>query len=104
MTVPDMSAEQGTAAAAPVLRRMTRKGQAEHTARATSLAKALRLTLAKVADARLNLPLAALAIRTHRQEGSDLQEVLPKDHLLLLLDGPQGRRGAALLDPALVGA
>jgi flagellar motor switch protein FliM len=38
------------------------------------------------------------------QQGEDIGELLGGPELLMLLEGPRGRRGAALLDPTLVGA
>ncbi|OAN78350.1 hypothetical protein A8B82_10185 [Sulfitobacter sp. EhC04] len=87
-----------------VLRRKTDRGRARHQARAMTLAKSLRLSLAKVADDLLDLALAALAIKVEEVAGDDLQEHFDARNLLMLLDGPDGRPAAAALDPLLVGA
>ncbi|WP_274575312.1 FliM/FliN family flagellar motor C-terminal domain-containing protein [Sulfitobacter sp. PR48] len=87
-----------------VLRRKTDRGRASHQARAMTLAKSLRLGLAKVADELFDLALAALAIRVAEVSGDEVQDHFDAQHLLILLDGPDGRPAAAALDPLLVGA
>lgn len=69
-----------------------------------TLPKALRLSMAKVADDLFDLALAAIAIKVENVAGDDLQEIFDGHNLLMLLDGPTGRPGAVTLDPLLVGA
>ena len=95
-----MTTQQQNAA----LRRKVQAGEAEHQARAMSLPKALRLTLAKVANEFWGMPLAALGITTERRELDACAEVFDDSQLLLLLDGPEQLRAAAMLDASLVGA
>jgi len=67
-----------------------------------SLAKALRVTLAKVADDLCNMAMAAIGIKISRVDGPSVAPLLEGPNLLLLLDGPMGRNGAAVLDLSLV--
>ncbi|APE43844.1 hypothetical protein BOO69_10780 [Sulfitobacter alexandrii] len=87
-----------------VLRRKTDSGRALHQARAMTLAKALRLGLAKTGDDLMGLTLAALSIRVEEVAGDALETCFDGEYLLMLLDGPGGRPAAAALDPQLVGA
>ncbi|MFD2739907.1 FliM/FliN family flagellar motor C-terminal domain-containing protein [Sulfitobacter aestuarii] len=86
-----------------VMRRKARAGQAEAQIRGMSLAKALRLSLAKSAEALLGVAMAAIGITSEARRGEDFGDLFEAADLMLLLDGPEGRRGAALLAPALVG-
>lgn len=98
-TVPENLAQTGSA-----LRRKVATGRAEHQARAMSLAKALRLTVGKVADGLFDLAMATISLRDTTVGGDDLDSAIMQEGLLILLDGLQGRRAAAVLDAALVGA
>lgn len=93
-------AEQGTS----VLHRKARAGVEEHRTKAMSLAKALRLTLARVADETLDMAMAALGVRSVICGAEDLEDKLAGDGLLLLLDGPARCRGGAIIDAELVSA
>jgi flagellar motor switch protein FliM len=94
----------GAAAAGDsVLRRKAQAGQAEHQARAMSVPKALRLTAAKAADDLFDMALAVIGIRLEDRAGDTLEELFAEPGLMMLLDGPERRRGAAFFDPALVG-
>lgn len=87
------------------LLRKTRAGQAEHQSRVVTLAKALRVTTARVANDMFELAMSVIGLTTHQHSADQLKEVLKaEDALLLLLDGSDGRRGGAVLDSALVGA
>ncbi|WP_162798543.1 FliM/FliN family flagellar motor switch protein [Sulfitobacter sp. SK012] len=85
------------------LRRKTQAGKQEHEARAMSVPKALRLSLAKLADQRFDLAMSAIGITQEIVWGDGLQVILDLPGLLVLLDGPQGRVGGAIFDEALVG-
>lgn len=86
------------------LRRKADSGRAAHQARVMSLAKALRITLAKVADDLFEMPMAVIGAKIEDCDGDDVQDVFDSAALLLLLDGPTRSPGAAMLDPLLVGA
>lgn len=90
--------------AASALHRKTATGRAEHQARAMTLARALRLSVAKVADDIFDMAMATIGLRTQEVAGPDLMSLFDDTSLLLLLDGPQRRRAAVLIDPVLVGA
>lgn len=87
-----------------VLHRKVATGLAEHQARAMSLPKALRLTLAKTADDLFDLAMAVLSLRRQEVGEADLEGVFDPKGLLVVLDGPEGRRAAAVLDGEVVGA
>jgi len=87
-----------------VLLRKTRLGQEVRQTHSTSLAKALRLSLAKVADQQMGLALAVLVAKVEVAEQEALAELFEGAPLLMLLDGTVGRRGAAVFDSDLVGA
>ncbi len=99
----DISGQAEQGATSSVLQRKARSGRVEHQSRAMSVAKALRITLAKVADDLFDLALAAIGLRMETRAGEDLAELLTDPALLMSLDGPAGRRAAAVLDPLLVG-
>ncbi|WP_417699110.1 FliM/FliN family flagellar motor C-terminal domain-containing protein [Pseudophaeobacter sp.] len=66
--------------------------------------KALRRSLARAASEQCDLPLAVLAARQCNRPPEDLVESLSDKDLLVVLDGPNGRIGAATMDAALVTA
>jgi len=102
-TQTDVSAAQ-TGAAPTLLRRKAQAGREEQQARAMSLQKAMRLTLAKVADDLFDMAMAALAVRLETRAGDALDGLFDPSTLMMLLDGPGGQRGAVTFDPLLVGA
>lgn len=89
---------------AGALHRKVATGRAEHQARAMSLARALRLSIAKVADEVFDMAMATLSLRMEEVAGPDLDQIFDDSALLLILDGPQRRRAAVAVDPVLVGA
>lgn len=104
MTAPQGSAPQGAPPERTIMHRKVQAGRAEHQSRAMSLAKALRLTLAKVADEMFDMSMAVIGVRSETCSGEGLAEHLADPGLLMLLDGPSRRRAAAFIDPSLVGA
>lgn len=98
------TAQKGDAPMDTTLHRKAQAGRAEHQARAMSLAKALRLTLAKVAEDKFEMSMAALSLRNQTCPGEKIDQHLSETDLLMLFDGPGGRRAAVMMDPALVGA
>ena len=86
-----------------VLARKTQAGRVTHQARAMSVPKALRLTLAKVADELLDMAMAVIGVRIEKCESNRLAQVFKEPALLMLLDGPARRCAAAAFDPLLVG-
>lgn len=99
----DISGRAGGGAGS-LLRRKAEAGRAEQQARAMSLQKALRVTLAKVAEDSFDLAMAALAVRVETRASDALDELFDGNDLLMLLDGPAGQRGAVVFDGLLVGA
>ena len=96
------SRNDATDAAPPALVRKADVGRQEHQARAMTLAKALRLTAAKVADDLLDMALSVVELRTERRVVDDVPALLVPQNLLILLEGPNRQRGAAVLDQSLV--
>ncbi|NNK16829.1 MAG: flagellar motor switch protein FliM, partial [Sulfitobacter sp.] len=104
MTAPDTSAHGDVGTGGTIIHRKAQVGKAEHQARAMSLAKALRLTLARVSDDLFDMSMAVIGVRTEKCAGDDLSGKLSDPGLLMLLDGPARSRAAAVFDPTLVGA
>lgn len=89
--------------AVSVLHRKTSVGKAEHLARAMTLPKAFRLGVAKAADKLYDMAIAVIGVRQQLCTTAALSELLDEKALLILLDGPFQRRGAAMLDATFVG-
>ena len=87
-----------------VLHRKTRVARKDFDARAMSPSKALRLALCKAGDRLFGLPVAVSTVEQHALGQADIQAEIRDDGLLVLLDGAQGRRGAAFLDHAFLAA
>ncbi|KIC37207.1 FliM/FliN family flagellar motor C-terminal domain-containing protein [Leisingera sp. ANG-M7] len=66
--------------------------------------KALRRSVARAAADLCNLPMAVLAARQSNRASEDLADQLSDKDLLVVLDCPQGRLGAASMDAATVTA
>ncbi|NIZ15120.1 FliM/FliN family flagellar motor C-terminal domain-containing protein [Phaeobacter sp. HF9A] len=66
--------------------------------------KALRRSVARAAEDLCELPMAVIAARQTNRTPDDLAAHLSDKHLLVVLDCPQGRIGAATLDAAAVTA
>ncbi|MDC0660269.1 FliM/FliN family flagellar motor switch protein [Leisingera sp. SS27] len=66
--------------------------------------KALRRSVARAAADLCNLPMAVLAARQSNRVSEDLANQLSDQDLLVVLDCPQGRLGAASMDAATVTA
>jgi flagellar motor switch protein FliM len=74
-----------------------------HQSRTVSVLRALRLSMSKVGQDLFELPLAVLGA-TQDVVGNDAcAKVFDEDQLMVLLDGPAGARGAAMVDAAFVG-
>ena len=95
-----MSSEQHISA----IRRKTQVGLHEHRVRAMSVQKAFRVSVAKVADELYDMAMSAIGITLETREAEACADLFDPASLLILLDGPARRRGAVVLDPALVGA
>ncbi|MGD9295078.1 MAG: FliM/FliN family flagellar motor C-terminal domain-containing protein, partial [Roseobacter sp.] len=66
--------------------------------------KALRVALAKVADDRFGMALAVIGYTQEKCAGDELSRAFGENNLLLMLDGPNGKSGGAILEPPLVSA
>ena len=97
------SGQSGADQPQTALHRKAQAGRVEHQTRAMSVPKALRLTLAKVADDLFDMVTAAIGVRMEQRGGDALGDLFDGPVLLMSLDGPPGRCGAAVLDPLLVG-
>jgi len=86
-----------------VLRRKAQSGRDVHQARAMSIAKALRLSVAKVADKMFDMAMSVIGVTREVAKGASIAGSFEGPGLLTLLDGPDRRTGAAVFDQALVG-
>jgi len=87
-----------------VIHRKARSGRAEHQARGMSPSKALRLALAQSADALYDMPVAVAAVEQVEISQTGLRREFAGGGLLVLLDGPDGARGALRMDLGFLGA
>ena len=85
------------------MHRKTSVGKADHQARAMTLAKAFRVSLAKVADELCDMAMAVIGVRHQLCKAAALSDMLDAQSLLVLLDGTLQRRGAAVFDASFVG-
>lgn len=93
----------GEATSNSILVRKAAAGREDHLAKAMTAQKALRLTVAKVSDELLELPMAAIGLTSDTVLGETLNDVVDGERLLILMDGPMGRTGLAILDSSLTG-
>lgn len=96
--------DMGDTTSNSVLGRIAAAGSDERKARAMTLHKALRLTVAKAADALMDLPVAMIGAVTEQIKGDGIEDKLDDAQLLMILDGPVGQTGAVMIAPTLVGA
>lgn len=87
-----------------VLQRKAQAGKQEHQARSMTVPKSLRVSFAKVGNDLLDLALAVIGATQEQCTGDELADKLDDNALLILLDGPGGAMGGAMLGPELVGA
>ena len=87
-----------TATAYTVIHKKARVAREEFDARAMSLAKALRLGLAKAADVEMDLALSVTTLEQTMVARADLSAACGDSGLLLLVEGEAGRRGAVRID------
>lgn len=86
-----------------VLRRKTAAGQQQHQARSVTVAKAMRLSIAKVGLDVFDMAMQAIGLLVEDRNQEACIDMMDAANLLVLLDGPQGRVGAAMIDAGLVG-
>ena len=93
-----------TAAGQPtsILQRKTAQGKERHQARSVTLAKAMRISVAKVARDDLDLALQAIGIVVEDVDHEGALAQLNEGSLMCLMQGAGGRMGAAQLDPGVV--
>lgn len=94
----------GEATTKTVLGRKVAAGHENHQAKAMTVQKALRLSVAKVAEKMLDMPLAALGVSMSVIENQGLEEAFGEKNMLILLDGPHLQAGVAVVDASLAGA
>ncbi len=85
-----------------IIHRKAAAGLAEHQARAMSLAKALRLTFAKVADTLFDMSIGVISVRRETLARDAINDALGSDGLRMVFDGPMRARAAVILDGELV--
>ncbi len=86
------------------LARKLAAGQRDTVERPRTLLRALRLTLAKAASERLNLPLSVIGIRQAARRQDDLTAGIAETWLLLTFVAEGGQVASACLDPVCVSA
>jgi flagellar motor switch protein FliM len=86
-----------------ILRRKAALGTQEHEARAMSVAKAMRQSIAKLGKELFEMPLSAIGAITEDRKASDLFKFIDDASLLCLLEGEDGRVGAAIIGADIVG-
>ncbi|MEM9499482.1 MAG: FliM/FliN family flagellar motor switch protein [Pseudomonadota bacterium] len=94
--------ELGQTAAQSVIHRKARVARDEFDAREMSPPKAFRLAMAKSAEALFRLPLVVRTVEQTTIPLQQMEEAAGDGDLLILLDGPDGMRGAVRLDTAIV--
>lgn len=95
-----MSTEESPSA----MRRKVAAGQREYQSRAMTAARALRLTVPKVADDQMELALGVIGLTQGIVDNDEILDPPPENRMMLVLDGPDGRAGAALVDGAISAA
>ncbi|MFP4570409.1 FliM/FliN family flagellar motor C-terminal domain-containing protein [Rhodosalinus sp.] len=86
----------------PILRRKTTAGRRQQEARAPSAKRALRLALARTAETRLRLGLVVTSATEQSLDQEALIAALDESGMILLIEGPDGRAGAMVLDAGIV--
>ena len=86
-----------------ILRRKAALGTQEHEARAMSVAKAMRQSIAKLGKELFEMPLSAIGAITEDRKASDLFKLIDDASLLCLLEGEDGKVGAAIIGADIVG-
>jgi flagellar motor switch protein FliM len=86
-----------------ILQRKAALGTQEHEARAMSVAKAMRQSIAKLGKELFEMPLSAIGAVTEERKAADLAELMNDASLLCLLEGDDGRVGAAIIGADIVG-
>ena len=86
-----------------ILRRKAALGTQQQVARAMSVAKAMRQSIAKLGKELFEMPLSAIGAVTEERQLSDLSEIVSDSALLCLLEGEDGRIGAAIIGADIVG-
>ena len=94
----------GTEEKNSVIHRKAIGARSEFDARVMSPAKALRVSLAKVADQMFGLALTVTTVEQRVLAHADIRQEAGDDGLLLLLDGTGGARGAVKVDPQFLTA
>ena len=80
-----------------ILRRKAALGTQEHEARAMSVAKAMRQSIAKLGKELFEMPLSAIGAITEDRKASDLFKLIDDASLLCLFEGEEGRIGADIV-------
>jgi flagellar motor switch protein FliM len=87
-----------------ILHKMARVPKKHGDGRTMTPARSLRLGLERTSAQLWDLAVKVSGARKQELGLEDLEENLPEDALMILLDGPDGMRGGAALDRALVAA
>lgn len=93
----------GSSETQTILRRKASVGLQEHQARAMTAAKALRLTVAKIADEIFDMSMSVIGIVSEKRDLDGCLELLDEQSLLAALDGPNRTRGGVVIGADIVG-
>ena len=86
-----------------ILQRKAALGTQEQAAKAMSVARAMRQSIAKIGKEMFEMSLSAIGVVTEERKSVNLHELINEDALLCLLEGDDGKVGAAIIGADIVG-
>lgn len=86
-----------------ILQRKAALGTQEQVAKAMSVARAMRQSIAKIGKEMFEMSLSAIGVVTEERKSVNLHELINEDALLCLLEGDDGKVGAAIIGADIVG-
>lgn len=86
-----------------VLKRKTSHGAQKRDVHTMSVAKAMRLSIAKIGKELFEMPLSAIGVVTQTRSVESVGDLLGENTLLCLLEGDHGKIGAAIIGEDVVG-
>jgi flagellar motor switch protein FliM len=86
-----------------ILQRKAALGTQEQAAKAMSVARAMRQSIAKLGKEMFEMSLSAIGVMTEERKSVSLPELITDDSLLCLLEGDDGKVGAAIIGADIVG-
>ena len=86
-----------------ILQRKAAVGTQEQAAKAMSVARAMRQSIAKLGKEMFEMSLSAIGVMTEERKSVSLPELITDVSLLCLLEGDDGKVGAAIIGADIVG-